>query len=354
MFRNLRVLALGDSISGLGPITQLSKNDVDSIERTDVFFAFSNQLAGIKTPKDHLTQQLLFVSLDTPPAVHKHPEDLACYFMIEKPYFVNPGTYGYDTSLARQFVMSDSSQSTVIPDRRACKNIGQPTKSQLDSCVADLQSKEYVLKGSKCYGEKKIYRLVEYSPQKGFLKITDSSNDIKNLCSQFNISPDVTLESAGENSVLLDNKIEKIRFDAVKGDLEENTSWVSPTWLNKQEITQLQVYGNPVIINISFKPLPEAPMVDVVGSLRPLPQRRSLSESLQLKYSALLHPRFYPLKRMIYGRIGVFGIFLFLGLLSFTISAKRRSIAIMFGIIVFAVYLIDFTTFGYLLNFAYL
>lgn len=79
---------IGDSYS-----RRLEGSDLAFAGQAATVFFFSNGLAGFKYPFGKSCAQMLFVSLDTPPAVHKMPEDLAVYVFAGEPIFAGPGVY---------------------------------------------------------------------------------------------------------------------------------------------------------------------------------------------------------------------------------------------------------------------
>lgn len=106
---------MGDSYSSVSSKAnhQVVKNRV---------FSFSNKLVGFNWTSDSVNSGILFVSLSTPPDVHKHPEDLALYVYSNGPFFGNTGIYSYQESETRAYFRTELSQNTVSFSER---NISQ-------------------------------------------------------------------------------------------------------------------------------------------------------------------------------------------------------------------------------------
>lgn len=204
---------MGDSYSFF-----LTENPTIRTEKNRVF-SYSNNLAGVNWSNDSTDFNLLFVSLNTPPNVHKLPEDLAVYLYLDAPFFVNSGTYSYNRSDERTKIASDeASQSTVFYE-------GQADGLKSDSSYVNFieTEKGFLFFGEKIYQDnQRIFRKVSLTDNT--IKIKDKASVGDTLTTQFILSPDVKIDKETDYICKLTNKknktieIEansKLKFDSI-------------------------------------------------------------------------------------------------------------------------------------------
>jgi hypothetical protein len=236
-------------------------------------FSYSSGLAGLEYPYRNSCAQVLFVSLDTPPNVHKMPEDLAVYVFIGAPYFVNAGAYAYDNSPARRYVLSAESQSTV-----EWKD-GRPAwSSRLSKPTFD--GKKWVFEGEKYSNSGRILRSVSFVPSTGLLEIVDRSD--RELSSRLNIHPEVTVHEVNERELLLQGAVNHLRLTH-DGTRTWNERWIATGGFKKTPIRQLEISGNPVTIAMQL-PAVEALSPPSKTLAMQYPERQQLAKTLSQKY----------------------------------------------------------------------
>lgn len=234
------IQGVGDSYSKDSSLKPINMRTVNNI------FSFSNGLCGLNYQFDSVNYQLLFVSLDTPPNVHKLPEDLAVYLYIQGPFFANTGTYSYGSSDIRHYMQDELSQSTVTFDDLS---IGNPIRSQIrgielsSACFAFEGIKEY-LDGSKI--NRKVY-LTGNS-----IKIEDYCAESKTICARFNIFPEVRLEVVNDSSVVLQNKSGYELLMSFNAPLTTENSIISDSYNSYERIERIVVKGQKILTKLTF------------------------------------------------------------------------------------------------------
>jgi hypothetical protein len=152
----------------------------------NIVYKFSNNLGGSKWNIDSVHYGFQFISLNTPPNVHKLPEDLAFFLYIDQPIFINSGLYSYDQSVMRKSIVNEDSMHSVP----YLLNEGRIKSSSLNFVNSKLN---YNWKGSKIYeSNKKIFREINLRKKKNFITIRDSSSSNKIIYTKFNIHPNIT------------------------------------------------------------------------------------------------------------------------------------------------------------------
>lgn len=234
---------LGDSYSQKidSSLTSIYKN-------SNRIFRFSNELVGANWVNDNDSYCLLFVSLNTPPNVHKKPDDLAVYFYYNYPVFINTGHFSYDNTDISSYFRNEKSQSTVIPNQGdyLC-----PSYSEISYYSYDISSKILKAKGMKKYNtDISIIRKIYLDPQKS-LTIYDYSENLDTLLTVFNINPCFSFFRISKDSIKLKyNKCEFILSANLNINISEGV--ISDKPQSVVPIKRLEIRGNPVKIELLF------------------------------------------------------------------------------------------------------
>ena len=214
-------------------------NEYVNILRSDtnsIVFNYQNKIAGFKYNGEGIPFNLLFVSADNPPNVHKHPEDLSLYVYNDQPLFINPGTYGYDNSPWRMEVGDQKSQNTVI-----IKNQGLPLESAITK--VEIENNILCFEGVKKYKNMNVYRKVMFDCEAYTIHINDSSNTKTTIYSNFNIHPDLKPIQYGDNTAYLVSKQDTIAKLVSESSLKIDTITISSQLYNLSKINQIQFAG---------------------------------------------------------------------------------------------------------------
>ena len=239
---------LGDSYSSINNKRMLNVNNVILTNRR---FCFSNQLAGYNWNVDSICLSILFVSLHTPPNVHKFPEDLAVYLYSNGPFFSNTGIYSYAVSDTRSFFDSEQSQSTVILKNNVSNLL---KKSFIYPQYTDGKS-NYVFIGKKIYqNSDTIVRILNFSAGYSF-QINDASSLGSELISSFNLHPTVSIETINDTTLTLINQ-GNIRLKLVSNHkITLKKTMISERFNQTTTVNRIEIVGRDNITKFSFPDL---------------------------------------------------------------------------------------------------
>jgi Heparinase II/III-like protein len=283
---------LGDSYS-----RSLKGADLTFAGRAATVFSFSNGLVGFEYPTGQSCTQVLFVSLDTPPPIHKMPEDLAVYVFAGEPFFANSGTYAYDNSPRRRYVLAGENQSTVT-----WKDETLFHSSRLNA--PEVRRGVWLLSGEKFGRTGRITREVRFAPDVGQLRITDRAE--RDLTARFNLHPNVRAEEIDERELLLKGKKGSIRLRH-DGRRFWNHRWVATANFTQTPIRQLEIVGNPITVEIELPAAASlaAPAGDTGSGYR---RRLELSKELSRKYRASNFSRYESPSRFVKLRLAILAV----------------------------------------------
>jgi hypothetical protein len=321
-------------MQGVGDSFNQTVNDTTfTPKKENQVFSFSNGLAGLNFKVDSIYYQLLFVSLDTQPNVHKLPEDLALYLYAGEPFFINTGTYAYGKSPGRKYVKSERSQSTVSFLKPSKLNSSRITDLSIDKGALRIR-----LAGKKWYKNDSINRTINVFTKNGIIEIIDMSDSDKDLSSRFNLHPNIKVQKARNGYLILKGRNGVLTIE-YEGQLKKNSRWVSLKMMDQTPITQLEFVGNPVRLKIKIPP--DDYVINSVPTLAAYySQRHQIAENLSNDYKG-----WYDIKILTASR-------LFL-LISFIISAaifrinKAKTIGMIFITIICFLLVVDIMTNGY-------
>ena len=277
------VAANNGFLQGLGD--SYSTRIFDTLKNSEVpenrYFLFSNELAGANWSVKNKDFNVLFVSLHTPPNVHKLPEDLAVYLYADYPIFSNTGTYSFDASKERLYFRTEKSQSTVSP---LFIRSDEAVSSHL--AVGNFQPDNNILTliGEKHYSNSKsVKRDLVINPNHE-IKITDHSSNNDTLITHFNLHPGIKIKKTDEKQILLQTPDSVIisftsncSIDIIDGIISER----------KEEITSIQrleLTGNPIETKVN---IPESALAHkmVLANF-------NSEESRRFKYAELLESQY--------------------------------------------------------------
>jgi len=271
------------------------------------YFGFSNELVGANWSGDNGNFNVLFVSLHTPPNVHKLPEDLAVYLYVDQPVFSNTGTFSYDESMERLFFQTEKSQSTV-------NIVNQTLKEPINSNLTINNSIPYenilTVTGEKYYQDNKlITRFLEIDPvHKIYIRDYTANND--SLIAYYNVHPSIKIKKISNKQILLQtfnsitfSFISNCNIDIIDGIISEN----------KEEITTIQrlkMTGNPIETTITFPETKLKQAMKIVTNNIEENNRSFYANKLESKYENL---KFYEsAKKLVIERSIPFLLFLIL------------------------------------------
>jgi hypothetical protein len=213
------------------------------------YFRFSNELIGANWSADNRSFNVLFVSLHTPPNVHKLPEDLSVYVYINQPVFSNTGTYSYDESAQRLFFKTERSQSTVGFLHQTSK---EPINSKLTINNYGPGDDILTATGIKHYQDNKsITRFLEIDPaSKIFIRDYSENHDI--LITSFNVHPGIKIKKLNDRQIQFQSDdstcislISNRNISIMEGIISERNEEIT-------KIKRLQMTGNPIETTIAF------------------------------------------------------------------------------------------------------
>jgi hypothetical protein len=239
---------LGNSYSG--QIKDLPANDSLIINRV---FQFSNKLTGISWSEDTIHYNLLFVSLNTPPNVHKLPEDLAVYFYANDPFFSNTGLYEYGNSAFRNSFEKENSQSTVVI---APFDNKIPQGSEISS--TKVKDGTVVMQGFKYYhNSDTIFRKVLYKDHQ--VEIFDSNSKNMLIRSMFNLHPNIEILEVNKNFILLRNNAGVTLRVESNNELTLEKGFISEAYKSTTKINRIIIDGNSNKITLRIHETNEPP-----------------------------------------------------------------------------------------------
>ena len=308
--RFLNVITTNDNyIQGLGD--SYSKFLNDSLTKNCVpknrFFTFSNQFAGFNWTTDSINSSILFVSLNTPPNVHKQPDDLGLYIYRNGSFFANTGIYSYKESKERAYIESERSQSTVTFEK---SGYVKPKGSYIKDAGLDSNNNR-ILDGVKYYENlDTIYRRFVFENGNSF-KIIDKTNCNKSLRTSFNIVPSVKIKRLSDTSILLENSRNvKMQLSASK-HISVSNSYISDSYNHLITIKRLVVPGNEVLVNIRFfksdsKPISATQFNEIGGST--VCKRLEIAKVLNMKYKSNTNSQFNTISFVIESVVLLLGL----------------------------------------------
>lgn len=232
---------LGDSYSSISKNISLTFNK-ERIPKNRIF-QFSNQIAGFNWTTDSVNSSVLFVSMHTPPNVHKLPDDLALYVYSNGPFFSNTGTYAYGVSKMRSFFESEASQSTVRINKT--EHV-KPVSSSISGSVID-KSNEKVFVGKKIYqNSDTIVRILKFKNDQSF-QLIDFSTSEKELNCSFNLHPAVKIQICNDSTVILTNQND-IELKMISNNKIKLTKGViSDKYNHSTTVDRLEIDGEKII-----------------------------------------------------------------------------------------------------------
>lgn len=267
---------LGDGYSAYIPDTI---NDM--IIPQNRYFNFSNEIVGANWSFDKRNYNLLFISLNTPPNVHKLPEDLAVYFYVNQPVFSNTGYFSGDESKERLFFKTENSQSTVGLRNQVFEG---PISSRL--CLNGFKpyEKNLTVTGEKQYQDgSKIIRRLEIDPDRK-IYIRDSTNNSDSLIAYFNINPRININRINNKQILLQTVdsidffiISNCNIDITDGIISEKMEKITP-------IKRLKMTGNTIETTIVFPGINLNQAMSIVTNNTKENNRLFYAKKLELEY----------------------------------------------------------------------
>ncbi|HEY5125428.1 MAG TPA: heparinase II/III family protein [Ignavibacteria bacterium] len=308
---------LGDSYS-----THIFDTIKDVIIPQNRYFCFSNEFVGANWSVDNNNFNVLFVSLHTPPNVHKLPEDLAVYLYFNQPVFSNTGTFSYDESMERLFFKTEKSQSTVNILNQTFK---EPINSKLT--INNFRPDENILTviGEKHYQDNKsITRYLEIDPTRK-IHIRDYTNSSDSLIAYYNVHPKIKIKKISDKQILLQTP-DSINFSFISncvigiidGIISEKKEGITT-------IQRLQMIGNPIETTIVFPEMKLKQSMKMVTNNTEENNRMFYAKKLESQYENL---KYYENTRklVMYRSIPVLlFLVLFVSVCElFVLSAKRR------------------------------
>jgi hypothetical protein len=327
-------------IQGLGDSYNQYDLDYEFNNNKSYISAYSNGLINIRYCQLDKEVQILFVSLDTPPNVHKHPEDLAVYVYVNEPYFINPGTYDYQSSISREFIKSEEAQSTVsfgtnqIPDSSKFIYLNLNNDSTIINVI-----------GRKYYDKKNITRKLTFNQVTGELKIIDSSSSI--LTTNYNIHPEIGLKHLNNPFKLLLVGMRDSIICNIEGKNWIHHSWIAPDHRKKREINQLIISSTMPKLTMNL-PIPD----NIIKHIPDLPERYRNRERISFKLNEIYPINKFSVKRFTFGRI-LFLCIIIASLLLLTLKQEKyKKFLYTFNLVLFIILIMDIYSSGYFLSLA--
>jgi len=293
-------------LQGLGDsYNKFNLEGFDRFSGKSMVSSFGNGLVSLRYNADSKTNQILFVSLDTPPNVHKLPEDLAIYIYSGEPFFINTGTYAYDNSDGRKYVKSEISQSTVTFGANET-----PIYSNIKELRSFRSSSKIQIKGEKKYKKNRyITRTINFNQITGELTISDVSNPKDSIISSYNVHPDVSIMDIKEDSFILEGENNSLQCSYI-GELNVDRSWVSKRHFSRETIKKINLIGKNPTLRIMMPP--------VINQITSFPQftptyskRKEIYNKMLKIYGEFSITDRRSIKRTVVPRIGLFCIILF-------------------------------------------
>ncbi len=272
---------MGDSYS-----TRISDTLKNSEVSKNRYFLFSNELAGANWSVENKVFNVLFVSLHTPPNVHKLPEDLAVYLYADYPIFSNTGTYSFDASKERLYFRTEKSQSTVSPmfnrsDEAVSSHLAVGNFQPDDNILTLIGEKHYI-------NSKSVKRDLVINPNHE-IRITDHSSNNDTLITYFNLHPGIKIKKTNEKQILLQTPDSVIISFTSNCSIDITDGIISE---NKEEITSIQrlvITGNPIETKVNFPEFTLAHKMALVNFNAEDSRRFEYAELLESQYK---NPRY--------------------------------------------------------------
>lgn len=227
---------MGDSYNNT--IDFVSETKQDNYDK----YLFSNNLAGYKFKQNNIEVNALFVSLNTPPNVHKLPEDLAIYIYAGAAYFINTGIYSYDNSDTRRFFMTEDSQPTV-------KFRNKPAQKY----HSVIESEKGCFLGRKIYHSgDTIYRL--FKLQSAGFESVDYSSSNEEILSSFIIDPEVKMNKMNDSTFVLRNTkgVDMLIESSVSFRLK--TTYISNLYNKLIPAQRVEFFGKTIKLKFTVSP----------------------------------------------------------------------------------------------------
>jgi hypothetical protein len=274
---------------------------------------YSNGLASGNFTKGSSYVHLLYLSLDTPPNIHKLPEDLAIFIRFNgMTLFSGPGIYAYDNSDEQQIIRSETSQSTVT-----IGNTSLPDSSRIISLeqIGDILQ----LIGKKWYDEGEIYRTVTFNLSTGALTIDDSSTSM--IFSRYTIDPEIRIFHRSDSAFILIWDRDSL-VCSYEGSGTIRNSFISRSFHHLVPVSQIELKGKKTRINIPLYKMAGTKLDTVMPGSQLRTYREQRGQLLHHKYLLNENLSQFSYKRLFIGRIGIALLLIFTTL--FLNSTKRK------------------------------
>lgn len=273
--RNGFLQGSGDSYSQYMPINP-------SINQKNVIYRFSNKLVGVSFNNDSNQISFQLISLDTPPQVHKLPEDLAFLFYSNSPIFINAGQFGYSTDLRNKVISEEKYHSTV-----SFLDSKELAYSNVFIKANQINSESYLFNGFKTYKDSsKITRNVLFQPKLGRISITDSSSNRELLISRYILSPDIKVNKLNDTIILTTNKNKAVKLLLSK-EFEINKTMISPSAQKIIETNVIEIKGLTNKLVIILDPTSKFNNTfELLNSLDNSDHRKVIAKYFDQKYGA--------------------------------------------------------------------
>lgn len=243
-------------------------------------FHYSNELGGVNWKSDSINVNILFISLFTPPNIHKLPEDLCVFIYLSNPLFSNTGTYSYNQSKERMFIKSNERAHSTVYFKNASFKESDSSRIYFSPREDDLIN----FTGEKHYknGSSIIRNL---SINNGQLQVIDYSNQGDTIISQFNLAPTVTLKRLTENTVNLITHDSLIILIESSSKIEISESIISPKPQKLSHTNQIKITGDSIktIFKLPIHQPSENSFVRIETNESSL-VRETIANSLEKKY----------------------------------------------------------------------
>jgi len=213
------------------------------------FFFYSNKLAGATWSDSERNYNILFSTLNTPPNVHKLPEDLAIYLYINQPFFSNTGPFSYNKSMERQLFLTEIPHS-IVTSKNHPEEI--PFSSNIKVINAYKSEPRFYVKGYKSYeNADTIYRQIKVFPDSG-ISLIDYSEQIDTLITYFNIHPAIQISKLSDNLVILAGSRDNQISITSNNKIEITDGIISELPQELTKIKRLKISGNYIETFVKF------------------------------------------------------------------------------------------------------
>lgn len=286
--RFMQTVAANDGyMQGVGDGYSYHLTEKDSTIPPNRYFNYSNGLAGANWSSDSDKEaNVLFFSLNTPPNVHKLPEDLMVTIYHNKPYFSNTGTYSYNSSESREYFQSNEEAHSTVYFKN---NISTLDSSKIAYPEASTNASEVCLTGFKYYANQKhIQRTLKIKPGY-YIDIKDISNSDGPLVTQFNLHPDVGVRWLSSKEIELINADSLVLLLSSNCNIELKEAVVSPIKEQLIHTKQLQITGDSIHSVFTFSD-------DHGSSIKLSPVLSSWNASKRLQQAKMLAKKYDPYK----------------------------------------------------------